>query len=332
MPLSRKGPGLLLRDIRKGDDPAIAAILEDIARIRPDILLLTGFDWDRGSLALTALAGQLRARGLDYPWRLALSRNAGRPSGRDMDGDGRANGPGDALGFGAFPGAGGMALLSRLPIVTDGIRDFSGFPWSALPGARAPPERGLPLSSSGHFVVPVRQGNGRPLYLLLSDPTPPVFGRGDRNLRRNADEIRFWSLFLDGALPGVAPLPEGSDFVLMGDLDADPNDGRGAGPAIRALLGHPRLQDPRPASRGAMRAARRQGGANLRQRGPPELDTADWDDGPAGPGNLRVDYVLPAAHLPVAGAGVLWPEEADSARRQLRLGLRHHLVWVDLER
>jgi hypothetical protein len=42
-PLSRDGPGLLLRDITKQDDAGIAAIVAIINHISPDILILTQF-------------------------------------------------------------------------------------------------------------------------------------------------------------------------------------------------------------------------------------------------------------------------------------------------
>ncbi|MFV2038080.1 MAG: endonuclease/exonuclease/phosphatase family protein, partial [Paracoccaceae bacterium] len=46
--LSRDGPGLLLRDIVRGEDPQILASVGMIAASRPDVLLLTRFDYDLG--------------------------------------------------------------------------------------------------------------------------------------------------------------------------------------------------------------------------------------------------------------------------------------------
>jgi len=57
--LSRKGPGLLLQDIARGKDPAIAAAIRVIARTDPDVLLLTGIDFDHSLAALTALQARL---------------------------------------------------------------------------------------------------------------------------------------------------------------------------------------------------------------------------------------------------------------------------------
>ena len=38
--LTRKGPGLLLRDILKGDDPQVLAAIQHIDALSPDVLLL----------------------------------------------------------------------------------------------------------------------------------------------------------------------------------------------------------------------------------------------------------------------------------------------------
>ena len=64
--LSRDGPGLLLRDLTrtgKQADPQIAAVVQVIAETRPDILLLTDFDWDYDGRALSAFADLLAGAG-----------------------------------------------------------------------------------------------------------------------------------------------------------------------------------------------------------------------------------------------------------------------------
>jgi len=307
-------------------------VLHRIVAAEADVLLLQGIDYDMEGRALGLLARRLSDRGRDYPYRFALRPNAGMPTGIDLDGDGRTGGPRDAQGFGYFSGQGGMAILSRLPILHREARDFSAMLWRDLPGALMPgaglsPEAAAVqrLSSNGHWDVPLRRPDGGVLHLLAMHATPPVFdGPEDRNGRRNHDEIAFWRLYLDGALPGAEP--PGEAFVLAGDFNLDPVDGAGRKAAIRSLLGHGALQDPAPASPRGADAARRQGGANAAQRGDPGQDTADWSDGPGGPGNLRVDYVLPAAGLSVVGAGIMWPETPGSGRE----GSRHGLVWVDI--
>ncbi len=325
--LSRKGPGLLLQDIARGKDPAIAAAIRVIARTDPDVLLLTGIDFDHSLAALTALQARLAKAGAGYPFRFAYPPNSGVPSGCDLDGDGRRNGPRDAQGYGRFPGQGGMVLLSRLPVDSAASRDFSSLLRRDLPGADmghlpadACARAVLRLSTTGHWDVVLTTPRG-PLHLFAFSATPPVFdGPEDRNGRRNHDETAFWLRYLDGLLP--VPPPSGP-FVILGNANLDPADGDGRRDAIRALLADPRLQDPRPASAGGARAG------SPDQSGDPARDTADWSEA-GGPGNLRVDYVLPSASLTVAGAGVFWPAPgAPGAEAATRAG-PHRLVWVDL--
>ena len=150
---------------------------------------------------------------------------------------------------------------------------------------------------------------------------------------RSRDETRFFTDYLDGVAFAddqgrTAAAPDGP-LVVLGDFNLDPADGAGDRDAIAALIGHPRLQDPVPASAGAAAAASRDGGANARHKGPPGADTADWRDDP-GPGNLRVDYVLPSADLQVAGAGVFWPAPGEPLADRVAEGPPHRLVWVDI--
>ncbi len=333
--LDREGPGLLLRDIRSGEDAQVAAVVGVIAAQSPDVLLLTSFDFDLGLVALEALADRLSEAGAAYPHRFALRPNTGWSTGLDMDGDGRLGGPGDAQGYGAFAGQGGMAILSRLPVDTGAVRDFSTLLWRDLPGALLPESDGAPfpsaevqevqrLSTTGHWAVPVVLPDGGRLTLLAWHASPPVFdGPEDRNGRRNHDETAFWLRMLDGDLPFAPPEPP---FVLLGDANLDPQDGDGRGEAMRALLAHPGVRDPQPRSAGGAAAA--QTGANAAHGGDPAMDTADWPDD--GPGNLRADYVLPSAELELAGAGVFWPIGDDPMAATVEAASRHRLVWVDI--
>lgn len=333
--LTRRGPGLLLRDLQRGDAQA-DALAALIAHVAPDVLLLTKFDHDHDMVALGAFSRMLALHDHPMEHRLALRPNTGWRTGRDMTGDGRSTTPDDTQGYGAFAGVAGMALLSRLPIVHDQVRDFSAFLWRDLPDAQLPrTDRGLfpdpevfdlqRLSSVGHWDVPVLLPGGQHLRLLAFHAGPPVFGgRHDRNLNRNHDEVMFWVHYLDGALPFAPP---DRAFVVLGDANLDPQDGDGRHAAIRALLAHPGLQDPRPASSGA---AAHPGGP---RRGDRRHDTVAWARDP-GPGALRVDYVLPSADLTVRGAGVFWPLPGAPEHALLAPDgvepTRHRLVWVDV--
>lgn len=349
--LERDGPGLLLNELASRPTPQAEAVVQVIQTVRPDILLLVRFDHDRNGRALDAFRALLAkgsgagAAPIDYPYRFDATVNAGVPSGFDLDGDGRSMRAEDAFGWGRFPGAGGMAILSRLPIDAEAARTFTTFLWRDLPGADLPKQPDgnpfpdaerqavLRLSSRAHWQVPVLLPGGSRLALLASNPTPPLRDKGEGfNLRRNQDEVRFWSVYLGGSAlrddQGRSEGPPAGPVVLLGNLNLDPFDGRGNHAAIAALLADPRLQDPRPAGRGGAAAAHE--GANARQVGPPALDTGDWAE-EKGPGNLRTDYVLPSADLRVSNSGVFWPEPGTPLAEVATTASRHRLVWVDLE-
>lgn len=316
---------MLLRDIRKGTDDVLA-VANVIAHIAPDIIALQDIDYDADNLALNALADLLRDKGQDYPHVFSLRPNTGRITGLDMDGDGKLGEAQDAQGYGRFSGDGGMGLLSKFPILASNVLDFSDLLWTDFPNAQLPmqDDKLFPspealavqcLSTTGHWVVPISLSPTMTFNALMFHATPPVFdGPEDRNGWRNHDETAFWTQFLD--TNAITP------FAIMGTSNLDPIDGEGRHMAMKSRLTHPKLQDPEPASKGGISQA------DPDHSGPANLDTVDYD----GPGNLRVDYVLPSADLNVAGAGVFWPAPSDT----LFLGTdglaagRHRLVWVDV--
>lgn len=333
--LARKGPGLLLKDIMSGKDQQVDALVVIIQHTRPDILLLNEFDHDYSGLALKAFLEILAQgdAGITYPHSFAIAGNAGQPSGRDLDNDGRSGEWADAHGFGRFPGNGSMALLSRFPLDLDAARSFAQHNW-------IPPIAGfgpMRLSSKSHWDVPVILPNAQRLHILASHPTPPVFdGPEDLNGLRNDAEIEFWVSYLDKWPQvddsGISKPFAGKYFVLLGDLNNDPVDGEGLKAALSALLRHVLVSDPQQRSEGAKRAAIAHAGANLGQLGDPATDTVDW-----GPkiGNMRVDYALPSANLKISDSGVFWP--APEAPFAVIIGneregaTNHRMVWVDIE-
>ncbi|MFV0472999.1 MAG: endonuclease/exonuclease/phosphatase family protein [Pikeienuella sp.] len=335
--LSRRDPGRLVQDLRLGGSRQVEIAAETIQRVRPDVILLAELDHDRRAVAAKLFrdylaTGRGGAEGIDYPHLFSAPVNTGAPSGFDLDGDGRVGGPRDAFGFGWFEGQYGMAILSRLPIDEAALRSFRNLRWASMPGSLLPfghygeAAASLRLSSKSHWDAPVILPDGRRLHVLASHPTPPVFdGPEDANGRRNHDEIRFWVDYIEGAdwmkddAGAAGGLPEGADFVLLGDLNADPRDGDARRGALEALLAL--TSDPAPVSEGAARAP---GDAT---------DTADWPE-EHGPGPLRVDYALPSKGLTVLGAGVFWPGPGAPLRRLVEPGDEdvsdHRLVWVDI--
>ncbi len=236
----------------------------------------------------------------------------------------------DCWGFGAFPGQYAMALLinKKFTLLADQIRTFQLLPWSAMPEALLPvdPQTGQPwynaqewevmrLSSKSHWDVPVQLPNGAVLHLLCSHPTPPAFdGPEMRNKLRNHDEIRFWADYLNrssyivddrGAAGGLA---EGALFLIMGDQNADPDEGNSYQNPIQSfLLSHPGIRGdfvPR---------------ANIPIANLDDDDTAQW--------GLRVDYLLPSQGLQIVDGGIYRSETAGAAAT---FPSDHFPVWLDL--
>ncbi len=381
--MNRPAQGELMGDLASGDDAQIAAVAEIIQRVNPDVILLNEFDYETREEGRRAVElFQQNYLGVVHhgsePIRFGhvfVGRsNTGVHTGHDLDGNGRVTGEagsrdygGDCKGYGAFPGQYNMVLLSKYPIAVDDVRTFGGFPWKDMPGAALPDDAAtpgpadfytdaelaeLPLSSKSHWDVPVRIGGGV-VHVLCAHPTPPVFdGAEDRNGRRNHDEIRLWADYITAGKGGYivddkgesGGLAQGAAFVILGDLNADPDDGGSHDRAIHQLLGSALVNTTiTPASAGGTAAAARQGGVNAAHKGDPAHDTADFTDLPVGRagGNMRVDYALPSATLSLSGAGVFWPAPGEVHSGLVGAGeperggeivsSDHRLVWVDVE-
>ena len=352
--LNRNQEGQLLEELKTSSPAKVRKVAEIIQRVRPDVLLINEIDFDGGK-SLDAFCknflevGQRDQKGIEYPFRYSTTVNTGVDSSVDLNGDRRVGSAKDAFGYGRFPGQYGMAVLSKHPIELEQIRTFQTFLWKDMPNALIPqnPETGggwysdeaievFRLSSKSHWDVPIRIDD-RELHFLVCHPTPPVFdGKEDRNGRRNHDEIRLWAdyvskpckwLYDDQGVTGG--LAADQLFVIAGDLNADPNDGDSYEKAIAQLLEHEQIQvEPIPSSRGGSYYAKEQGRANLKQKGDPQHDTADFNDGSVG--NVRIDYVLPSKQLKVSNSGVFWPEPKE-AGGNLVDGSDHRMVWIDLE-
>lgn len=280
--------------------------------------------------------------GINYAYRYTPNTNTGVASGLDLNNNGVVGGGDDAYGFGNFAGQYGMTIYSKYEIV--GVRTFQNFLWKDMPGNLLtndpvvgannlanfydPAEtEALRLSSKNHVDLTLRI-NGQEVHFLTAHPTPPTFdGAEDRNGKRNHDEIRFWADYIAGASyiyddqGGTGGLAEGTHFVIAGDYNADPLDGdsfKGVVEgvqynAIGQVLDNPLVNTSlTPSAPGGLDAAdhpSNNGPANQSHMGDPTQDTADFSD--SAPGNLRVDYVLPSATLPMVDAGIFWPADPD---------------------
>ncbi|PVV27089.1 MAG: hypothetical protein B6D79_04200, partial [gamma proteobacterium symbiont of Ctena orbiculata] len=350
--LNRSESGQLIADLSTDDNAQAKAVAEIIQRTRPDVLLLNEFDYDSSGKAVRLFMrnylakSQNGAKRIKYRHVYLAESNTGIPTGLDMDNDGASDGPGDAQGFGFYPGQYGMVVLSRYPIMRKDVRTFQHFLWKDMPDSMMPldwysveEQDVLRLSSKSHWDIPVKV-KGRIVHVLASHPTPPVFdGEEDRNGRRNHDEIRFWIDYVAGAdymyddEGRYGGLGSGEHFVIVGDLNADPHDGDSTDNPAGKLLASPMVNTSiTPVSIGAADAALRQGGANLSHLGGADFDTADFADWT--PGNLRVDYVLPSKGLDMVSAGVFWPASNDPLFELVGdwpfPSSDHRLVWIDV--
>jgi endonuclease/exonuclease/phosphatase family metal-dependent hydrolase len=169
------------------------------------------------------------------------------------------------------------------------------------------------LASKGIWDIPVKLPNGARVHIIASHPCPPAFdGAEARNRRRNHDEIRFVADYIDDAqyvvddkgTPGG--LPASAHFIILGDLNADPDEGNAINDPIGALLFGSRHigPDPKPVS-------------DVEIPGLDPDDTAMF--------RLRADYVLPSKGLRVMRSGV-WrhpPSTGDFPSD-------HFPVWADI--
>ena len=348
--------GELARRLERDDDPGLQKLAEILQRLRPDVILLNEFDYQADVPAAILLNRNYLSRpqngqqAISYDYSFSAPVNTGIDSGLDLDLNGKKGEPADAWGYGAFPGQYGMLVLSRFPIEYDEARSFQNFLWQDMPGAIRPMDEDgetfylektwleLRLSSKSHWDVPIMADGYSNFHFLVSHPTPPVFdGPEDRNGARNHDEIHFWGDYLNpkkneyiyddkGKRGG---LERGSSFLIAGDLNADMMDGDARLGTIDRLLEHPSINKTCvPASRGAVEAAKQQGGENEHHYGDPAFDTADFNDQHSG--NLRLDYLLTSTRTKILDCGVYWPASDEDGHELVGFS-DHRLVWVDIQ-
>jgi len=351
--MNRHNIGQLALELHTRDNKQARQIAEIIQRVRPDVLLLNEFDFDSGHKSADLFqrnyleVGQGDQEPIKFEHRFLSEVNTGVPSGFDLDNDGATEGPGDAFGYGLFPGQYGMLVFSRFHIQLKQARTFQKFLWKDMTQAVLPQTDGrsfyapreldvLRLSSKSHWDLPIKIGD-RTVHFLCAHPTPPVFdGPEDRNGLRNHAEIRFWADYIDPSQSGYiyddrgirGGLPPDAGFIIAGDMNADPIDGDSWDHAIQQLLTHRFINSKLvPASRGASEKSVRDGGANSNHRGMSSQDTSDFND--RGAGNLRLDYLLPGRSLMISDSAVFWPALGE-AGYDLVDASDHRLVWIDI--
>ncbi|PSW17685.1 endonuclease/exonuclease/phosphatase family protein [Photobacterium sanctipauli] len=346
--------GAIRQQLLAPDNPRFSKLAAIIQNQRPDILMLCEFDHpgnggDDGALADFCHrylgVAQHDQQPIDYPYRYCPPTNTGLASEYDLDGDGEVTLPNDAHGFGEHHGHFGFVILSRFPIVLDSVRSWQHLLWQSLPDNQMPvgyyseaAVSTLRLSSKNHLLVPVKVGD-EVLHLICAHPTPPVFdGDEKRNARRNHDELKLLQAIIDDAAYLVddnghqGGLKADSKFVVLGDLNADRQDGDGMKSAISELLFHPRIY--RSVASGRM-TPKSLGGRFLRPWQARKGRASEWTH----ISGLRLDYVLPSANLNVLQSGVFWPDKKDALRHLItdergrerpQAGSDHRMVSVDI--
>lgn len=343
--LSRDSAGDLFEELSSPGAEDATEVARVIQTVRPDVLVLTGIDVDAGDHVAEAFNANYLAvggeehTGLTYPYSYTAQSNAGVESGADLDRNGTIGDPGDALGFGDFPGQSSMIVYSKYPLADDKIRDFTALPWKSMPDNNIPEdvtdlERDiLPLASVSHWDIPV-EVDGEVLHVLATSAADA--SKSPHGQARNQDQIRFWEDYLDPETEYIrdqrgkqAPLPEDASFVLAGSLKADPTGKGPADPsAITSLLQSDDIVDPEPA---------RTITASALGRGVfPDSPEAQHHTAPTPTDDhetYRADYVLLSSDLEVTDSGVL--ETGPGAAYRGFFGLQpeqhgNHIVWADI--
>ena len=352
---NRKKEGQLKQELALNQSINPKRIAEIIQRVRPDVILLCEFDFDPDGEGIANFASnylgisQNGQAPIKFKYVYFNSVNTGVDSGQDLNNDGKLSTANDAFGFGVFPGQYGMVVLSQYEIDRTNVRTFQYFLWKDMPQCLWPVDPATQksyynddiknifrLSSKSHWDVPIKVGE-KTIHFLTAHPTPPVFDQEeDRNGRRNHDEIRFFADYVmsekseyiyddQGKKGGLA---QGSDFVIAGDMNADPSDGDSTMNAAKLITEHDLINHSHtPASEGGVFYAKQQAMVNLSQSGNPAFDTGDFND--ASVGNLRIDYCLPSKTLEIKQSGVFWPKPGQPGA-DLVTASDHRMVWVDI--
>lgn len=338
-----------------------------------DLTALNGFQDNYLAIgqSLNSIDGGDTLSPIYYPFAESYATNTGLMSGLDLNNDGTNNGPGDAWGFGKYHGQYAFALMSQFKIDDANTRTFQTFKWKDLPTATNPiitncndEENQIPeskncgdnwyngptwnqvrLSSKNHVdapvIIPTSSGD-QVVHILMSHPTPPAFDTvTEHNKQKNRDEIQFWIDYIDGAefiyddKGTKGGLADNAKFVIVGDLNADPQAGDGFTQTIDTLLKHQRVNQEAtngayvPTSFGAEECYP---SGECRQDNPhPNRVTSTF--------GLRVDHVIPSSNLKIVDSGVYWPasnetgyllmnDERIGKGKDKDVSSDHRMVWL----
>lgn len=355
--LNRTASGELYTDLTSGTDTQIQNVAHIIQLVKPDIILINEFDYNGTANVDLFIQNYLNvAQGtepsINYPYYYVAPSNTGIPTGLDVNNNGVIGTSGqdygdDCYGFGEFPGQYALVVLSKYPIDTNNIRTFQKFLWKDMPSAYLPTNSDgsdyystsvldiYRLSSKSHWDIPV-DVNGKTVHILASHPTPPTFDDGDKDTNaslvdwnglRNHDEIRLWADYIQGETyiyddNNVSGGMAGDTrFVIVGDQNADPDEGDSYQNAIMQFMNHSLINaSVAPTSLGATSE-----GESDREND----DTANWD--------MRADYVLPSVFgFEIDDCQVFWPQLNDVKHYLVEQtngtenSSDHRLVWCDL--
>lgn len=344
--LTRSAPGDLFEDLSAPGAEDATQAAKVIQQARPDVLVLTGIDTDAGDELVNAFhtnylaVGADDSSGITYPYHFIAPSNAGVESGADLDRNGTIGGPGDALGYGDFPGQSSMVVYSKYPIETDQVRDFTSLSWSKMPDNNIPDDMTaverdiLPMSSISHWDIPIAV-EGETVHLLAASAADASETSNDD--ARTQDQIQFWQDYLDQDTDYITdhrgnkgPIEEDAPFVIAGSLKADPD---GYGPAesdaITDLLESDDVTDPKP--------ERTLASADVSSTDIPTSSETRYHTAPepgSGTGSYRADYVLPSSDMTIRDAGTLDTGVENRESYRGFFGMRsndsaNHLVWTD---
>ncbi|WP_019616941.1 endonuclease/exonuclease/phosphatase family protein [Psychromonas ossibalaenae] len=311
---------------------------------------------------------------IQFAYAENFSTNTGLLSEFDLDRDGTVALPGDAWGFGFYHGQYAFGLLSQYPIDTANIRTFQDFKWKDMPGETNPTITNCedennpipdgmkcgdewytaeawaqkPLSSKNHVDAPIlipTEDGVKTVHLLLSHPTPPVFDTvTENNKLLNRAEIDFWNdyvansdyIYDDAGVKGGLGLD--ASFVVMGDLNADPESGDGFLDSIQNLINHERVNVQ---ATDGVYAPNSFGSTECVADG--DCDYSTYPDRITSTFGLRVDHAIPSVDLNIIDSGVFWPATFEENRLLMNddrvgkygngkdISSDHRLVWIDAE-